>query len=384
LYDFIVIGGGPSGSYCAQLLSKKGFKTLQLEEHQSIGKPVECTGLVSRRVVSMVKTTSIVNRVHGANIFFPDNNQIHIGKDEETVVLERDRFDQDASALSTDNGTELLLNARVKDIKTNLDEVTVTFRGDNNLQEARGKAVIGADGANSITRKLLFPDQRFKRVVSAYQIDGAIRMEDQDSVNVYLGSQYSKGFFGWGTPAGDFSRIGTAGFGLSREKFLSLYKKFAGSNKISITGGPIPISYLKKPYANRALLVGDAAGIVKPLSGGGIYTGMVSGEKAALCLSDAYAEEDFSEKRLKSYVNMWQAELGSELRRAYFIQKLYSKISDYSFNKIGMSITSEKIRDKISKVGDIDYPSKVVISVLMRRPAIVRHILFPRKVNNEN
>ncbi|MHB1622798.1 MAG: geranylgeranyl reductase family protein [Cuniculiplasma sp.] len=383
MHDFIVVGGGPSGSYCSQHLASKGFNVVQLEEHQSIGKPVECTGLVSKRVVSMVKTESIVNRVHGANVFFPDGNHIQIGKEEETIVLERDRFDQDVAAMAISRGVELRLNARVNDIKTSDENVKVTFRDDGNLKEIRAHGIIGADGANSITRKILFPDQRLSRVVSAYQIDSAKKLDDQDNVNVYLGSQYSRGYFAWGTPAGDFSRLGTAGFGLSREKFKNLYKKFLEPNKVSITGGPIPISFLKKPFGERSLLVGDAAGIVKPLSGGGIYTGMVSGEKAAIAMEMAYERENFSGKFLSLYNRLWKREIGRELKRDYRIQKMYAKITDYSFNSIGQSITSERIKRIINTVGDIDYPSRVVFSIMLRRPSIIRNVLFPRKKIDE-
>ncbi|MCL4320121.1 MAG: NAD(P)/FAD-dependent oxidoreductase [Candidatus Thermoplasmatota archaeon] len=382
MFDFVVIGGGPSGSYCTQRLAKRGFKVAQLEEHQSIGKPVECTGLVSRRVTSMVKTDSVVNKVHGANIYFPDGNHIRIGKEEETIVLERDRFDQDAAAMSIGNGAELMLNARVKDIRRQDRKMKITMRRDGNIEEVEALAVVGADGANSITRKVLFPDQRFRRIVSAYQIDGADRMEDQDNVNVFLGNKFSNGYFAWGTPAGDFSRIGTAGFGLTREKFNYLYKRYLNPNKISITGGPIPISFLRRPNGDGALLVGDAAGIVKPLSGGGIYTGMVSGEKAAITMERAYEKEDFSEGTLSLYNKLWKKELGAELKRDFRIQKLYSRITDTSFNIIGRKITTERMTHLINTIGDIDYPSRVVLKMLIRNPSIVRNVLFPRKEKN--
>ena len=381
--DFIVIGGGPSGSYCAQALSKKGYNTLQLEEHKTVGKPVECTGLVSRRVTKMVKTDSIVNRVHGANVFFPNGESISIGKEEETIVLERDRFDQDVAGASIDSGTELLLNSRVRDIKISDHCAEVVFRRNGEIVTERSLAVVGADGANSITRKLLYPEQRFKRVVSAYQIDGAKRLDDQDKVNVFLGSKYSKGYFGWNTPAGDFSRIGTAGFGMSREKFEVLYKKYLEPNKITVTGGPIPISFLERPFGNRSLLVGDAAGIVKPLSGGGIYTGMVSGEMAAEALDKAYENENFGENFLKMYDKLWKNVLGRELKRDFRIQKMYARITDYSFNKIGKAVTSNNMRNLISTIGAIDYPSEVVLSIMFRKPSILWNVLFPRKDPDE-
>ncbi|MGP6220932.1 geranylgeranyl reductase family protein [Caldiplasma sukawensis] len=379
MYDFVVIGAGPSGSMCAYYLSRKGYSVLQLEENESVGKPVECTGLVSERVIKITNTHSVINTVRGAHIHFPDSSSISVKKDEKTYVLERDRFDQDVAAMAIGAGTELSLNSRVSDIRVNRETVEVTFRKEGNIKSVKSKAVVGADGANSITRKVLFPGLRYSRIVSAYQVDSIKRMEDQDNVNVYLGSQYSKGYFAWATPAGDFSRIGTAGFGLSREKFITLWKRMGEPSNATITGGPIPISTLNPTYRDRALLVGDAGGIVKPLSGGGIYTGMLSGIKAAETLSEAYESENFSEESMKNYEKAWKKEIGKELRRDLRIQKIYSKITDTSFNEIGRKLQSERIKKIIENIGDIDYPSRVVFSILIRKPSIARHVLFPVK-----
>ncbi len=377
IYDFIISGAGPAGSFAAYNLSLRGFKVLQLEEHSSVGKPVECTGLVSRRVIEMSGTKSIVNRVHGAHIIFPDENSIHIRKDEESYVLERDRFDQDVSGLATGAGTELKLKSTVLDIKVDERKVTVKYRENGNIREETAIAIIGADGANSITRKILFPGMRIQRMISAYQIDGAKRMDDQDSVNVYLGSKFSRGFFGWAAPAEDLSRIGTAGFGLSREKFMKINEGMGDPSKITITGGPIPISTLKRTYGNRVLLVGDAGGIVKPLSGGGIYTGMISGQKAAEALIKGFEHNDFSRSFLKTYEDMWKSYIGKELRRDLKIQKMFAKISDASFVELGRRLSNPKITHIINNLGDIDYPSRVVFNVLLRSPGILRHVLFP-------
>ena len=69
-----------------------GYSVLQIEEHRSVGKPVECTGVVSKRAISMVKTDSIVNRVHGAHIYFPSGKNVHVSKNEETIIIDRERF----------------------------------------------------------------------------------------------------------------------------------------------------------------------------------------------------------------------------------------------------------------------------------------------------
>ena len=379
MYDFIVVGAGPSGSQCAFKLGSLGYRVLQLEEHRSVGKPVECTGVVSRRVTSMVKTDSIVNRVHGAHIYFPSGKSVHVSKNEETIIIDRERFDQDVSSAAIGEGVELKMNSTFLDAEVHEDGVTVRFRKEGNIIDEKAMAIVGADGAGSSVRRILYPNQKVRRMVSAYQVEAAVKMKDQDSVDVYLGSAYSRGFFGWAAPAGDLTRIGNAGFGMSRELFLNIFKKFLDPSKLSINGGLIPIRTLDRTYGERSVLVGDAGGIVKPLTGGGIYTGMLSGELAAESLNMAYEKENFSASSLAVYQSMWKKAIGKELSRDLKIQKLYSKITDTSLDAMESMLSDPDILRKISNAGDIDFPSKVVIGILIKKPSLIKHIFFPTK-----
>ncbi len=379
MYDFVVVGAGPAGSQCAYKLGSLGYSVLQIEEHRSVGKPVECTGVVSRRVTSMVKTDSIVNRVHGAHIYFPSGKNVHVSKNEETIIIDRERFDQDVSSAAIGEGVELRMNSVFLDADLHDGSITVKYRKEGNVVEENAMALVGADGAGSTVRRNLYPNQKVRRMVSAYQVEAAVKMKDQDSVDVYLGSAYSRGFFGWAAPAGDLTRIGNAGFGMSRELFLNIFKKFLDPSKLSINGGLIPIRTLDRTYGERSVLVGDAGGIVKPLTGGGIYTGMLSGELAAESLNMAYEKENFSASSLAVYQSMWKKAIGKELSRDLKIQKLYSKITDTSLDAMESMLSDPDILRKISNAGDIDFPSKVVIGILIKKPSLIKHIFFPTK-----
>ena len=70
MHDVLVVGSGPSGSYVSYSLARLGFDVVNMEEHREVGRPVECTGLVSERVFKYVKTKAEVNSVNGAHIFF--------------------------------------------------------------------------------------------------------------------------------------------------------------------------------------------------------------------------------------------------------------------------------------------------------------------------
>ena len=369
--DAIVVGAGPAGSYLSHLLSKKGFDVLNLEEHPEVGRPVDCTGVVTKRVFSYVRSNSIANRVKGANVFFPGEDPMHIEKSEETIVIYRDAFDKDVSAMAIDTGTDLRLNSKVSSVVAGKEYAEVSFRENGNLRTERAKVVVGADGANSIVRKDLY-NEKPRRVISTYQVDSAFRMEDQDSVSVYLGSEVSRGFFAWAVPTGNISRIGVGTLGSgTRSYYEELSRHFPMDAVLGINGAPIPISYLKRTYSHRSLLVGDAGGIVKPLTGGGIYTGIVSAKHAARALEEALERSDFSAEFLSRYQKYWKGEIGRELWMDGLVQRMFARMSDHSLKAIYRVLSSPRILETINSVGDIDYPSRLVLSVIARHPSIL-------------
>lgn len=369
--DAIVVGSGPSGSYLSHILSNKGYDVLNLEEHPEIGRPTDCTGVVTSRVFEYVKSKSIANKVRGANIFFPDAEPMHIQKSDETIIIYRDAFDKDVSAMAIESGTEVKLNTKVTRVKINDQHAEVTFRDNGGLRTERAKVVVGADGANSTVRKEVY-GERPRRIVSTYQVDAAFRMEDQNSVSVYLGSKTSKGFFAWAVPTGDISRIGTGTIGSGARLYYEALSEYFPLDKIvGINGAPIPISYLKRTYGRRSLLVGDAAGIVKPLTGGGIYTGIVSAKHAARALDEAFEYNDFSTSFLSRYQDFWKADIGRELWMDGLVQRFFAKLSDRGLKAIYKVLSSKSVLDSINDIGDIDYPSRLVLSVVARHPYIL-------------
>lgn len=378
VYDVIISGAGPSGSYLAYLLSKNGYSVLQLEEHKEIGKPVECTGLVSERVFGYVKSKSQINEVHGANVFFPNGKSIHISKGEKTIVMYRDEFDKDVSAMAIGAGSDTRINARVLDARVNEDYAEVKYRENGEIKYQKASIVVGADGANSRIRQAL-NYERPRKLISTYQVDSSFHLEDQDDVNVFIGSENSNGFFGWAVPSGEITRIGVGVDHVTAIKyFKNINGKFERSQVLGINAGPIPINYLKKTYSNRSVLLGDAAGIVKPLSGGGIYTGIVSAKNAYAAINHAFKKNDFSEKSMIEYQKLWKREIGRELYIDSIIQRYFARIStnDEMLNKIYSTIDTGDIIKRINSLGDIDYPARVVFSILMRKPRLIKYFLF--------
>jgi flavin-dependent dehydrogenase len=119
--------------------------------------------------------------------------------------------------------------------------------------------------------------------------------------------------------------------------------------------GGIPLKPLRRTFGRRVLVVGDAAGQVKPTTGGGIYFGLICAEAAARTLHNALLVNDLSASKLSGYQKEWQRKLGKELRTEYWIRRIYEHLKDDQINKIFSGIKSSQIADSLLKSDDVSF-----------------------------
>ncbi len=131
----------------------------------------------------------------------------------------------------------------------------------------------------------------------------------------------------------------------------------------------IPLKPLARTYGERFLVVGDAAGQVKPTTGGGIYYGLLCADMAANNFHRALKSNDLSAKSLASYDRGWRRKLGQELRIGYWARKFYEHLSDRQIDRIFDIIKSEGIDEALLKAGDLsfDWHGTVVLRLLGHR-----------------
>ena len=146
---------------------------------------------------------------------------------------------------------------------------------------------------------------------------------------------------------------------------------FGEVNRTQTYSGVIPIGYPKSTYADNIMIVGDAAAQTKPLSGGGLYTGMQCAKYAAETALDAVNSNNYSAAFLSAYEEKWKSEIGKELDRGMIIRKVFTGMSDKRLDEAGKLLDKPEAREIIA-TGDIDYPSKLARPLLKSVPSLMK------------
>ena len=387
--DVLVVGAGPAGSTAAFRLAEKGHRVLVVEEHPKIGVPVQCAGLVSRRVLDLAGSESFVLApVRGASVFGPSLGSVSFkAETPRAYVIDRRRLDVHLADRAARAGAEYRTRTRFdRRLSTTRDRVEVRLSEDvGRSYDVSARLVIGADGVSSAVARA-FRLRRPVEILPAFEAEFPKSPGDPDTVEVYLGRRIAPGLFGWWIPDGaGGARVGVAADAdgtpartYYRHLLEYLERRF-GSPLGSPTGyvvSGIPIGTLPKTHGDHVVLVGDAAAQVKPLSGGGIFTGMRCAELAAGVAHAALGRNDLSESALSEYDRVWRAELGEELRRAHYLRRLFTRLSDTDLDAVLAALKGTRSRATIVAFGDIDFPTHVVRELLASSPSLVR--LLPK------
>jgi len=354
-YDVLIIGAGPAGSRVAHKLAAFGYKIAVLEKHEEVGKHVCCTGIVSKECVDRfeIPKGSILREASSAKFFAPSGEFLRVSKNEpQAYILDRTAFDQTMAERALSQGTEYLLASQVSDISLVDHCVEVEVNQQGNVVPFQGKAVVIANGfVPQLTRKLGLGE--IKDFITGAQTE--VETNGIGEVEIYSGQRIAPGFFAWLVPT--FQQKARVGLfskykpGLCLREFVT---QLASQGKIStaetdISYGGIPLKPLPKTYGERVLVVGDAAGQVKPTTGGGLYYGLICADIAAETLHQAFSTSDFSNRGLANYEKAWKEKLGRELKIGYFARRLYNRLSDRRINTIFNIVRNNGVHEALLK-----------------------------------
>jgi geranylgeranyl reductase family protein len=382
-FDVIVVGAGPVGGYIAGAIAKKGYSVALLEEHREIGKPVQCAGLVSPRVFEVLGyKAGIVNQVRGAVVHSPsDRTLIFDGKKPKAYVIDRTEFDSRIVHDAVDSGCKLRLGSKVIEACYHEKGIHIKSRETGHITEITASLVIGSDGCGSVVARG-FDFQQPREILAGFGAEFTGEYpSDKDFVDIFVGNSLAPGFFAWCIPTDDGARVGlcvTTNKHGPRHYFDSLLDKPAlkellkGLELERYIAGVIPMGPMKNICTDRVMLAGDAAAHIKPLSGGGIYLGILAGKHCADIAVSALEKGNLSTKFLREYEKLIKYDVGKELKKAYTLRKIYKGLKDKHLEEGFDILSNEKIQSFIAKSGDIDYPAGLTKAVLQKAPKLMK------------
>lgn len=378
IFDTIVIGAGPVGSYAAQLLAGRGCKVAVLEEHERIGEPMQCTGIIGVECFDRfhLSTESVLRATRSAKFFSPSGRVIHLQSERpQAYIVDRSAFDRQIADAASAQGAKYFTSCRANSIAIMADRVRISADTGETFE---GRTAIIADGFYSkLAQKLGM--EKYRDFITGAQAEVIIKDGSAlDEIEIYLDQELAPGFFAWLVPtspqralAGLFSRK-------APQKHLQgfikiLYDKGRiASAEAKIMHGAIPLKPLSKTYCKRVIVAGDAAGQVKPTSGGGVYYGMICAQIAADVLKTALTENDFSERSLSEYQKGWQREIGRELRNGYIARRIYERFSNRLIDNLFDLSLKKGLHEIINESDDIafDWHSRAFSEII--RQAVPR------------
>jgi geranylgeranyl reductase family protein len=365
-YDVIVIGAGPAGSAAAAECARNGLKTLCIEEHGTIGYPVQCAGLLSDAAFAECRISErpVLNRIYGARVVSGSGSEMLIdAKTRKAVVADRGALDREMAEVAADAGAEFSLKTAAYDVQG----TTLMTRGVHGHREIPFRLLIAADGPRSSIARI-FNMTRAKIYLAGIQTD---LVHECDSRFVEIYPDASPDFFGWMIPVGEGRvRIGLCSQTRVPELFSAFRKKFS-ENSVHLVTGTLPLGLMRRTYGHRTLFTGDAAGFAKPTSGGGVYTGIRSARHAASVACTCCEADLFTDAMLADYERRWQEDIGRDLDLGFRIFQFRQKISATEMDILVNSLNDPDIIRTIIEHGDMDRPG-VLIKKLLMKPALFR------------
>jgi digeranylgeranylglycerophospholipid reductase len=365
-YDVLVVGGGPAGALAGKTAAEKGLSALIVEKRPAIGAPVRCAEGIGKEALHEFIDPDprwISAEMTGAAIVAPDGFVMKLDSEKAGgkvgYVLDRKIFDRELVWKAAEAGADVAVKSRAAaPILENgvVKGARIEFAG--KTTDVKAAVVIAADGVESKFSKWCGIDTTVpvREIMSSVQYVMTDIDIDEHATVFYLGNDVAPEGYLWVFPKG--KRSANVGIGISGKKsgnghrakdYLDRFvkKTFPEGKTIEyIPGGVSVCRPLDCTVADGLIIAGDAARVVDPLTGGGIYNAMFTGRLAAEVAAECIGQGDVTKKALMKYDTAWrESKMGKGIGRNYHIKEYLIKQPDTKLNDIIHSVSTINMKE---------------------------------------
>lgn len=379
--DVLVIGGGPAGLYAAWRLAQAGFSTLVCEEHATIGTPVHCTGVLSAASFDEfpIPREAILNPLTTVQFVSPAGLEVRYTPPTlQAVVIDRARFDQRLAAQARAAGAEIRLDTRVSSLEVTRDEVLANVGG----LPVRARLAVLASGASYTFQRRLGLGLPRAYLQTAQRELPARSLGD---VVIQFGSAVAPGGFAWAVPIerpeGPHVRVGVMATGNTNSWYDAMVGRLASWGVHPEGARPrlkfLPLRTISRTFGDRLLVVGDAAGLVKPTTGGGIHYSIMSSSLACDVAETALRRDRLEAGALSVYQSRWHRRLAGEFHAQWALRRLAEHMSDRQIDALFELTLSDGVIPIVQRTANFNHHRHLISALLRHGPA--RQIFWPAR-----
>lgn len=273
-YDVVIVGAGPAGLHCAEILASNGVKVLVLEKNKIIGKKVCAGGLTSKTLRFDIPLAITEKQFNSYRVHYY-NRSITINHNEVILAtVEREKLGKWLYEKALQAGAQIITGNKVYQVSSNK---VITEK-----REFEFYYLVGADGTYSLVRRWLRIPTRHWLIVTHYIVS-----EDFPEIEWFIEPSLLQNGFAWIFPYKGRATVGVGGHSeeTSPKKLVAILNKWLRNRGISIDSKRFYTSRINIDYRGwcfgNVFLIGDASGLASPITGEGIYSALVSGEEVA-------------------------------------------------------------------------------------------------------